>query len=134
MKRLTAVLTALALITLLATGCGSSSKSLNAGGLDLGNQLTSLIGQASSTLSGISDAGTAEEALPTLDSVNEGLSDIVQQASQLDPEARQQLTDQARKALPSWEALTSQVLTTPGVAGVIGSSVQSITEKLSFLG
>jgi hypothetical protein len=133
MRNLAPILAGVALAGVLASGCGSSSDGLKVGDVDLGSQLSGLVGQASGALSGVTDTASARDALPQLQSVDAGLDDLSAMATQLNPEQQQELARQASSALPDLMTLASQTTSIPGVSDILGSTVNSITGKLSGL-
>ena len=66
----------------------AQSAALVVGDIDLGRELTGVVDRVSGALSGITDAASAEAALPTLNEVRTKLDDLTATVEQLPAEAR----------------------------------------------
>jgi len=133
MKHKAFVLGAVLVLLLAGSGCGSSGKSMDMGGMDLVQELTGLIGKLTGSLGGISSLASAEQVLPDLQSLDTELGNLVNRAEGASPEVQGELGKVAGNALPDIEALAGQAMGIPGVSDLIGSSLGSITDKLSGL-
>ena len=133
MKNRTMALGGVLMILLAVSGCGSSGKSMDMGGLDLVQQLTGLVGQITGSLGGITSLAGAEQALPTLQSLDTELTTLAGKASSASPEVREELSKVAGNALPDIKSLLGQVSGIPGASELLGSTMSSITGNLNGL-
>lgn len=132
-KNRTMVLGGVLILLLAVSGCGSTGKSMDMGGLGLAQQLTGLVGKLTGSLGGITSLDAAQAALPALESIDTEMGGLVGQAAGESPEVQKELADVAGSALPDIEALTAQAMAIPGVSDLIGSTMGSITSKLNGL-
>lgn len=127
-----ALVLVLAAILMLA-GCGSKTSKLETGGIDANDVLTNLLDRTTRILSDVNNTLAAEEALPQLEKVNEGYDDLIKEAKNLSPGARQDLADQAAKAMPGLKDNARRINAMKGVDEVLGPVMNEMVGKLSQL-
>jgi len=103
-------------------------------GVNLTNQFSSSIGTLKSTLPGITDADSAQAALPKINEVNTQLSDLNTRAAKLSPEARSAFAKQVAAAKPSIEEMCDKAAAAPGVGAVAKLAIDDLRTKLDTLG
>jgi hypothetical protein len=103
---------------------------LMVGDVDVGREITGWFESATTTLEGITDAGSAEAAVPKLNELNDGLSKIGGLVDQLPAEGKSALAALVSGSLASLEALIAKVSEIPGVGEVIQPVAGSMLEKL----
>ena len=108
----------------------AQSAALVVGDIDLGRELTGVVDRASNALSGITDAASAEAALPALNEVRTKLDDLTATVDQLPAEAKTMLAGVVSGMLPKLQTLVDQVSSIEGVGEVVKSAVEPIMAKL----
>ena len=108
----------------------AQSAALVVGDIDLGRELTGVVDRVSGALSGITDAASAEAALPTLNEVRTKLDDLTATVEQLPAEARTTLAGVVSGMLPKLQTLVDQVSGIEGVGEVVKPAVEPIMAKL----
>ena len=128
---------AVILVMLLAaalSGCSSANKAVEESGqsgLDLTQQLTSAFGNASNILGSITDAGSAEKAVPELNSLNADLDDLAKKAGDATPEVQSAMSDVVTSQIPGLDAITDKIYAIPGVKPVVKPSVDGLLAKFA---
>ena len=110
--------------------CGDSGKGLDVAGLKLGKDLTSMLGDATKLLGGITDLDSAKSALPKLMDLDNGLGDIVAKVAKLKPESLDSFKGMAKKAIPALESAITKLSDIPGVGQTLKPTMDSIMAKL----
>ena len=100
------------------------------GDVDVGREITGWFENATTTLDGITDAGSAEAALPKLNELNDGLTKLGGLVEQLPAEGKSALAALVSGSLANLEALIAKVSELPGVGDVIKPVADSMLEKL----
>lgn len=108
----------------------AQSAALVVGDIDLGRELTGVVDRVSGALSGITDAASAEAALPMLNEVRTKLDDLTATVEQLPAEARTTLAGVVSGMLPKLQTLVDQVSGMEGVGDVVKPAVEPIMAKL----
>ena len=108
----------------------AQSAALVVGDIDLRRELTGVVDRVSGALSGITDAASAEAALPTLNEVRTKLDDLTATVEQLPAEARTTLAGVVSGMLPKLQTLVDQVSGIEGVGEVVKPAVEPIMAKL----
>ena len=85
------------------------------------------------TLASITDASSANEAMPKLRTMAADLDKLRDMAAKLPPESKQQVAAIVQKALPTINELCDKVLADPAAANVARPTVESVRAKLSSL-
>src|SRR5262252_2666504 len=107
--------------------------SLTVGGLDLGKQVTDSITNLRTTLTGITDAASAQAALPKLREVTAQIDRVDGLLGQLSPEQRKVLAGVVNPLMPSLNQLFDKVLAIPGVAELLKPTIDALRTKLAAL-
>jgi hypothetical protein len=85
------------------------------------------------TLASITDASSANDALPKLRSMAADLDKVRDMAAKLPAESKQQIAAVVQKALPTINELCDKVLADPAAANVARPIIDSVRAKLSSL-
>jgi hypothetical protein len=107
--------------------------SLTVGGLDIGKQVTDSITNLRTTLTGITDAASAQAALPKLREVTTQIDKVDGLLGQLSPEQRKVLAGMVNPLMPSLNQLFDKVLAIPGVAELLKPTIDALRAKLAML-
>src|SRR3954451_22134398 len=107
--------------------------SLIAGGLDIGKQATDLISSLRSILGSITDATTAQSALPRLQDVITQVEKLDALYPQLTPEQRTALAGLLKPEMATLNQVFDKVLALPGVAQVLKPTIDALRPKLALL-
>src|SRR5215472_13686034 len=107
--------------------------SLTVGGLDLGKQVTDSITNLRTTLTSITDAASAQAALPKLREVTAQIDRVDGLLGQLSPEQRKVLAGVVNPLMPSLNQLFDKVLAIPGVAELLKPTIDALRAKLAAL-
>jgi hypothetical protein len=117
-----------------ATGTvGMAPSDMTIGGVNLANQVHSSIGTLSSVLPTITDAASAQAALPKLREATAQLSDVSNLATKLTPEGKSALARLIAAATPAISQMCDKVLATPGVGDVAKPAIDELRGKLDTL-
>src|SRR5262245_25922988 len=106
---------------------------LTVGGLDIGKQVTDSITNLRTTLAGITDAASAQAALPKLREVTAQIDKVDGVVGQLSPEQRKVLAGVVNPLMPSLNQLFDKVLAIPGVAELLKPTIEALRAKLAVL-
>jgi uncharacterized protein DUF937 len=117
-----------------ATGTvGMAPADLTVDGVNLVNKLNSSVNTLKSELPGITDAATAQAALPKINEVTAQLNDISARAAKLSPEGRSALAKLIVVVMPSINQMCDKVVATPGVGTVAKPAIDDLRAKLDAL-
>ena len=111
----------------------TTAQSLTVGGLDVGKQVTDTIGNLRSTLSGITDAASAQAALPKLTDATAQVDKVTGVIGQMSDAQRKTLAGLASPMMSTLNQLFDKVLAIPGVAEVIKPTIDTLKGKLAVL-
>ena len=106
---------------------------LTVGGLDIGKQVTDSFNTLRTTLAGITDASSAQAALPKLREVTAQIDKVDGLLGQLSPEQRRVLAGVVNPLMPSLNQLFDKVLAIPGVAELLKPTIDALRAKLALL-
>src|SRR5262245_51918049 len=106
---------------------------LTVGGLDIGKQVTDSITNLRTTLTGITDAASAQAALPKLREITAQIDKVDGLLGQLSPEQRKVLAGMVNPLMPSLNQLFDKVLAIPGVAELLKPTIDGLRAKLAVL-
>jgi hypothetical protein len=106
---------------------------LMVGEVDLGARLNGVLERATGALGSVSDAASAEAALPGLEQLNTELQEISALAGQLPDEGRTALAGLVGTALPALQGLLDKAMAIPAVAAVLGPVIEPLKAKLDEL-
>ena len=102
-------------------------------GVDVGKQLTGALDGLRTTLGGITDAATAEAALPKLQETVTAFDGISGLAAKLTAEQRSMLAGLVSAALPAIKEVSGKVLAIPGVGSILKPTVDGLVAKIEAL-
>ncbi len=97
------------------------------------SELGPLLGRTVDALSSINSVESAQQALPQLQSIDQMLGQIVSSASGLSAAQSKMLVDTVSRLMPDLRNAASSAAAIPGVSNVIGSTVDSIMQKLGTI-
>jgi len=118
-----------------ATGTvGMAPAEFTVDGVNLANQFSSSIGALKSALPGITDADSAQAALPKINEAITQLSDLNTRAAKLSPEARSAFAKLIAAAKPSIDEMCDKAAAAPGVGAVAKLAIDDLRTKLDALG
>jgi hypothetical protein len=117
-----------------ATGTvGMAPSDLTIGGVNLANQVNSSVGALRSVLPTITDAASAQAALPKLREATAQLNEVSNLATKLSPEGKSALAKLIVAATPTINQMCDKVLATPGVGDVAKPAIDELRGKLDML-
>lgn len=121
-------------MTRTATGTvGAAPTDLTVGGVNLANQVNASVGSLKTVLPGITDAASAEAALPKLKEATAQLNEVSTRAPQLSPEGKTILVKLIVAATPAINQLCDKVLATPGAGAISKPAIDELRGKLDVL-
>jgi len=117
-----------------ATGTvGMAPANLTAEGINLANQINSSVGALKSVLPGITDAASAQAALPKIREATAQLNAVSNLAGNLSPEGKSALAKLIVAATPAINQMCDKVLATPGVGSVAQPAIDELRGRLDTL-
>lgn len=117
-----------------ATGTvGLAPPNLTIGGVNLANQVNSSMSTLRSVLPTITDATSAQAALPKLREAATQLNDVGDLATKLSPEGRSDLAKLIAAAMPTINQMCDKVLAAPGVGDIAKPTIDELRGKLDAL-
>jgi hypothetical protein len=116
-----------------ATEVGEPAQNLMVGDVNVGQQVTEVFNNATTTLNGVTDAASAEAAVPKLNGINDSLTTLGGLVGQLPDEGKAALGALVSGQLPNLEALIAKVTALPGVGGIIKPVTDTMLERLRAL-
>jgi hypothetical protein len=120
--------------TRTATGTvGVAPTDLTVGGMNLANQVNSSFGSLRTLLPGITDAASAEAAVPKLKEAAAQLNEVSSRAAQLSPEGKSVLVKLIVAATPTINQMCDKVLATPGAGDIAKPAIDELRGKLDAL-
>jgi len=111
----------------------STAQNLMVGGLDIGKQVTDSVATLRTTLNGVTDATSAQAALPKLREVTAQIDKVDGMIGQLSSEQRKFLAGLVNPVMPTLNQLFDKVLAIPGVAELLKPAIDTLKVKLSAL-
>jgi hypothetical protein len=117
-----------------ATGTvGTAPSDLTIGGVNLANQVNSSVGALRSVLPTITDAASAQAALPKLREATAQLDEVSNLAAKLTPDGKSALAKLIAAATPTINQMCDKVLATPGVGGIAKPAIDELRGRLDTL-
>ena len=117
-----------------ATGTvGLAPADLTIGGVNLANQVSSSVGTLRSVLPTITDAASAQAAIPKLQEATTQLNEVGNLAAKLTPEGKSTLAKLVAAATPTINQMCEKVLATPGVGDIAKPAIDELRVKLDTL-
>ena len=120
-------------MVLMAAGCGSKVSHLETGGINANDLLDNLTDKTTRILSDVVNVESAKAALPQLQAVNDGYDKLIDEAEDLSPNGRIQLSEQARKAMPGLKENARRMNSKNGIDEILGAEMNMMVSKLSKL-
>ncbi len=102
------------------------------GNMDLGQELTGVMGSVTDSLGGITDEASAEAAIPQLDETTSKLGGLVGLMDKLPEAARAPISGIVSNGLPQIQGLIDKISAIPGVGPIIKPAVDGVMEKLAL--
>ena len=112
---------------------GEPAQNLVVDDVNLGQEVTSVFENATAALSDVTDAASAEAALPKLNEIGANLDRLGGLAGRLPAEGKSALAALINGALPELEALIARVSDIPGVGDIIRPAANGLVEKLKAM-
>jgi len=112
---------------------GMAPADLTVGGTNLANQVNSSVGALRTVLPGITDAASAQAALPKLQETTTQLNEIGKLATKLSPEGKSALAKLIAAATPTINQMCDKVLATPEVGAIAKPSIDELRGSLDTL-
>jgi hypothetical protein len=109
------------------------AQNLMVGGADVSKQVTDSIANLRSTLGGVTDAASAEAALPKLRNITAQIDQVDELIGRMTPEQRKLLTGVVSPLMPTINQLFDKVLAIPGVSEVLKPTIDLLKAKLALL-
>ena len=109
------------------------AQNLMVGGVDVSKQVTDSIANLRSTLGGVTDAASAQAALPKLRDITTQIDQVDGLIGQMTPEQRKLLAGIASPLMPTLNQLFDKVLAIPGVSEVLKPTIDLLRAKLAML-
>jgi hypothetical protein len=103
------------------------------GGIDVNKQITDSIATLRSTLGGVTDAASAQAALPKLRDITAQIDQVDGLVGQMTPEQRKVLAGIVSPLMPTLNQLFDKVLAIPGVSEVLKPTIDLLKTKLTLL-
>jgi Bacterial protein of unknown function (DUF937) len=112
---------------------GEPAENLMVGDVNLGQEVTRAVEGATTALNDVTDAASAEAAVPRLTEINTNLDRLGGLAGQLPAEGKSALAALINGALPDLEALIARVSEIQGVGDVIRPAATALVDKLKAM-
>jgi hypothetical protein len=109
------------------------AQNLMVGGVDINKQVTDSIANLRSTLGGVTDAASAEAALPKLRNITAQIDQVDELIGRMTPEQRKLLAGIVSPLMPTLNQLFDKVLAIPGVSEVLKPTIDLLKAKLALL-
>jgi len=120
--------------TRTATGTvGKAPADLTVGGMNLANQINASVGSIRTVLPGITDAASAQAALPKIKEATAQLNEVSSRATQLSSEGKSTLVKLIVVATPTINQMCDKVLATPGAGDIAKPAIDELRGKLDAL-
>jgi hypothetical protein len=103
------------------------------GGVNIGKQVTDGIANLRDTLGGVTDAASAQAALPKLRDITAQIDQVDGLIGQMTPEQRKLLAGIVNPLMPTLNQLFDKVLAIPGVSEVLKPTIDLLKTKLTLL-
>jgi hypothetical protein len=111
----------------------TAGQNIVVGGVDVKNTLGDSLSDLRTSLQSITDANSAQAALPKLEAAKNQIDRVSSLAGQLSTDQRRTLAGVVASALPMITQLTDKVMAIPGVGDVLRSTIDPMKNKLAQL-
>ncbi len=112
------------------TNLAAAPSTLTVGGVDLREELTSVVDRATQSLRGVTDAESAQAALPTLSELNDDLDAMSPMVDRLPDPARNAFADFARSSYGQVGAEVDRIESIPSVPDNVKQIARELSGKL----
>jgi hypothetical protein len=112
---------------------GLAPSDLTVGGVNLANQVNSSVGTLRSVLPTITDAASAQAAVPKLREATTQLNEVSDLAAKLSPEGKTALAKLIAAARPTINQMCDKVLAMPGVGDIAKPTIDELRRKIETL-
>src|SRR6516164_8094709 len=109
------------------------TQNLMVGGVDVSKQVTDSIANLRSTLGGVTDAASAEAALPKLRDITSQIDQVDGLIGKMTPEQRKLVAGIVSPLAPTLNQLFDKMLAIPGVSDVLKPTIDLLRSKLALL-
>ena len=116
-----------------AEQAAGSATALVVDGVDVNAQLTTAFDGLKTTLGGITDAASAQAALPKLQEAVTSVDGLTAMAAKLTPTQRTMLSGLITAALPTLKELIAKVMAIPGVGDIVKPTADALMAKVEAL-
>jgi hypothetical protein len=116
-----------------AQQAAGSAASLVVDGVDLNSQISSVVDGLKSSLGGITDAASAQAALPKLEETLKSVDGLAAIMGKLSPEQKTMVGGLINGFLPTLKELLAKVLAIPGVGDVLKPTADGLMAKIEAL-
>ncbi|MDC9822864.1 DUF937 domain-containing protein [Devosia sp. ZB163] len=111
----------------------TTAPNLTIGGIDVGREISTQLGTLRTTMEGVTDAASAQAALPRLESVSTALTPVVSAIGQATTEQKAAVTSMVAPLLQTINPMIDRVMAIPGVSDVLKPTVDTLKTKLTAL-
>jgi hypothetical protein len=111
----------------------TQTQSVVFGGVDVGKQISDSLGELRASLASITDAASANTALPKLQQATAQIDKVAFTVRQLPADQRQVADGLVASSMATINQLFDKVLAIPGVAEVVRPTIASLKTKLADL-
>jgi hypothetical protein len=108
------------------------TKDVVSGNMDVGKELTGVMGSVTDSLGGITDVESAKAALPQLDETTGKLGGLVGLMDKLPEAAKGPVSEIVSSGLPQIQGIIDKISAIPGVGPIIKPAVDGLMEKLAL--
>jgi hypothetical protein len=112
---------------------GMAPTQLTVDGVNLAGQLNSSIDTLKSALPGMTDAASAQAALPKVNAAIAQLNDLTARVSKLSPDGRSAFAKMIVLVTPTVKEMCDKVMATPGVGPVAKPAIDDLRAKMDSL-
>ncbi|SOC35172.1 uncharacterized protein DUF937 [Rhizobium subbaraonis] len=103
------------------------------GGVDVGKQVTDTLASLQTALGGVTDAATAQSALPQVQTATDAIDKVSGMLGQLSAEQKASLAALAKPSIDTLNGLFDKVLAIPGVSDILKPAIDALRPKLAAL-
>ena len=111
----------------------TTAPNLTIGGIDVGREISTQLGTLRTTMEGVTDAASAQAALPRLESVSTALTPVVSAIGQATTEQKAAVTSMVAPLMQTINPMIDRVMAIPGVGDVLKPAVDTLKTKLTAL-
>ena len=109
------------------------AQNLMVGGVDVSKQVTDSIANLRTTLGGVTDATSAQAALPKLRDITTQIDQVDGLIARMTPEQKKLVAGMVNPLMPTLNQLFDKVLAIPGVSEVLKPTIDLLKAKLALL-